>query len=187
MEGYVRELGKASKYRENVAKFATLQTKILVPVYCLVCADLHAIKQKKKEIFWARCLSNGLYVDNSIPCSPCLSLFFPPSLNLSSTPTKGGVENLAFDRNTDSLFEELSSAGNDYIGDVDDGADLLGNLPCSQIVYIWPPFQSPTPIIFMKCLLLAAGLYQPDRWIFWCVSIKNRSSPPWVYVFFDLL
>jgi len=37
------------------------------------------------------------------------------------------VENLAFDRNTESLFEELSSAGNDLIGDVDDGADLLGN------------------------------------------------------------
>uniref|UniRef100_A0A669AVQ7 C-Jun-amino-terminal kinase-interacting protein 4 n=1 Tax=Oreochromis niloticus TaxID=8128 RepID=A0A669AVQ7_ORENI len=43
----------------------------------------------------------------------------------TSTPTKGGVENLAFDRNTDSLFEELSSAGNDLIGDVDEGADLL--------------------------------------------------------------
>lgn len=44
----------------------------------------------------------------------------------SSTPTKGGVENLAFNRNTDSLFEELSSAGNDLIGDMDEGADLLG-------------------------------------------------------------
>uniref|UniRef100_A0A673CSR7 C-Jun-amino-terminal kinase-interacting protein 4 n=1 Tax=Sphaeramia orbicularis TaxID=375764 RepID=A0A673CSR7_9TELE len=44
----------------------------------------------------------------------------------SSTPTKGGIENLAFNRNTDSLFEELSSAGNDLIGDVDEGADLLG-------------------------------------------------------------
>ncbi|XP_028331462.1 C-Jun-amino-terminal kinase-interacting protein 4 isoform X3 [Gouania willdenowi] len=44
----------------------------------------------------------------------------------TSTPTKGGIENLAFDRNTDSLFEELSSAGNDLIGDMDDGADLLG-------------------------------------------------------------
>ncbi|XP_071329298.1 C-Jun-amino-terminal kinase-interacting protein 4 isoform X3 [Trachinotus anak] len=43
----------------------------------------------------------------------------------TSTPSKGGVENLAFDRNTDSLFEELSSAGNDLIGDVDEGADLL--------------------------------------------------------------
>lgn len=47
-------------------------------------------------------------------------------LNATSTPTKSGVENLAFDRNTDSLFEELSSAGNDLIGDVDEGADLLG-------------------------------------------------------------
>uniref|UniRef100_A0A8D3EEP4 C-Jun-amino-terminal kinase-interacting protein 4 n=1 Tax=Scophthalmus maximus TaxID=52904 RepID=A0A8D3EEP4_SCOMX len=44
----------------------------------------------------------------------------------TSTPNKGGVENLAFDRNTDSLFEELSSAGNDLIGDMDEGADLLG-------------------------------------------------------------
>ncbi|XP_050928380.1 C-Jun-amino-terminal kinase-interacting protein 4 [Lates calcarifer] len=44
----------------------------------------------------------------------------------TSTPAKGGIENLAFDRNTDSLFEELSSAGNDLIGDVDEGADLLG-------------------------------------------------------------
>ncbi|XP_059180898.1 C-Jun-amino-terminal kinase-interacting protein 4-like isoform X1 [Centropristis striata] len=44
----------------------------------------------------------------------------------TSTPTKGGIENLAFDRNTDSLFEELSSAGNDMIADMDEGADLLG-------------------------------------------------------------
>ncbi|KAK0156387.1 C-Jun-amino-terminal kinase-interacting protein 4 [Merluccius polli] len=43
----------------------------------------------------------------------------------SSTPTKG-IENIAFDRNTDSLFEELSSAGTGIIGDVDEGADLLG-------------------------------------------------------------
>ncbi|XP_058261735.1 C-Jun-amino-terminal kinase-interacting protein 4 isoform X2 [Hemibagrus wyckioides] len=43
----------------------------------------------------------------------------------SSTPTKG-MENVAFERNTDSLFEELSSAGTDLIGDVDEGADLLG-------------------------------------------------------------
>uniref|UniRef100_A0A8C3AHH1 C-Jun-amino-terminal kinase-interacting protein 4 n=1 Tax=Cyclopterus lumpus TaxID=8103 RepID=A0A8C3AHH1_CYCLU len=44
----------------------------------------------------------------------------------ASTPTKGGIENLAFDRNTDSLFAELSSAGNDLIGDMDEGADMLG-------------------------------------------------------------
>uniref|UniRef100_A0A8D3E462 Sperm associated antigen 9a n=1 Tax=Scophthalmus maximus TaxID=52904 RepID=A0A8D3E462_SCOMX len=44
---------------------------------------------------------------------------------LCSTPTKG-IENMAFDRNTESLFEELSSAGTGLIGDVDEGADLLG-------------------------------------------------------------
>ncbi|XP_032359181.1 C-Jun-amino-terminal kinase-interacting protein 4 isoform X1 [Etheostoma spectabile] len=43
----------------------------------------------------------------------------------TSTPTIGGIENLAFDRNTDSLFEELSSAGNDLIRDMDEGADML--------------------------------------------------------------
>lgn len=53
----------------------------------------------------------------------CLVSVHP--LSLSSTPSKG-IENMAFDRNTDSLFEELSSAGNDLIGDVDEGADLLG-------------------------------------------------------------
>uniref|UniRef100_A0A3B1KKZ9 C-Jun-amino-terminal kinase-interacting protein 4 n=1 Tax=Astyanax mexicanus TaxID=7994 RepID=A0A3B1KKZ9_ASTMX len=42
----------------------------------------------------------------------------------SSTPNKG-IENKAFNRNTDSLFEELSSAGSGLIGDVDEGADLL--------------------------------------------------------------
>uniref|UniRef100_A0A671Q4A7 C-Jun-amino-terminal kinase-interacting protein 4 n=1 Tax=Sinocyclocheilus anshuiensis TaxID=1608454 RepID=A0A671Q4A7_9TELE len=49
----------------------------------------------------------------------------------SSTPTKG-IENMAFDRNTDSLFEELSSAGTDLIGDVDEGADLLGKFSVNQ-------------------------------------------------------
>lgn len=49
---------------------------------------------------------------------------------LLSTPTKG-IENKAFDRNTESLFEELSSAGSGLIGDVDEGADLLG-----MVVYL---------------------------------------------------
>lgn len=50
----------------------------------------------------------------------------PPTVYCSySTPTKG-IENMAFDRNTDSLFDELSSAGTGLIGDVDEGADLLG-------------------------------------------------------------
>ncbi|OCT60749.1 C-Jun-amino-terminal kinase-interacting protein 4 isoform X2 [Xenopus laevis] len=49
----------------------------------------------------------------------------PKGYQLTSTPTKG-IENKAFDRNTESLFEELSSAGTDLIADVDEGADLLG-------------------------------------------------------------
>ncbi|XP_063312142.1 C-Jun-amino-terminal kinase-interacting protein 4 isoform X1 [Pelobates fuscus] len=49
----------------------------------------------------------------------------PKGFQFSSTPTKG-IENKGFDRNTESLFEELSSAGTDLIGDVDEGADLLG-------------------------------------------------------------
>lgn len=65
-------------------------------------------------------------------------LIFSPSLIcLSSTPTKVGIENLALDRNTESLFEELSSAGNDLIGDVDEGADLLGTWPLSEIILLW--------------------------------------------------
>uniref|UniRef100_A0A673CQT0 C-Jun-amino-terminal kinase-interacting protein 4-like n=1 Tax=Sphaeramia orbicularis TaxID=375764 RepID=A0A673CQT0_9TELE len=57
-------------------------------------------------------------------------------INLLNTPTKGGIENLAFNRNTDSLFEELSSAGNDLIGDVDEGADLLGKKPHSHHIIV---------------------------------------------------
>ncbi|XP_063816990.1 C-Jun-amino-terminal kinase-interacting protein 4 isoform X2 [Pseudophryne corroboree] len=49
----------------------------------------------------------------------------PRAQQMTSTPSKG-IENKAFDRNTESLFEELSSAGTDLIGDVDEGADLLG-------------------------------------------------------------
>ncbi|XP_016890167.1 C-Jun-amino-terminal kinase-interacting protein 4 isoform X3 [Cynoglossus semilaevis] len=60
-----------------------------------------------------------------IESTPELDMDFQ-SCRGTSTPTKGGVENKVFDRNTDSLFEELSSAGNDLIGDVDEGADLLG-------------------------------------------------------------
>lgn len=43
---------------------------------------------------------------------------------------------MAFDRNTDSLFEELSSAGTGLIGDVDEGADLLGEEAFIFIVYL---------------------------------------------------
>ncbi|CAN0096221.1 unnamed protein product [Rangifer tarandus platyrhynchus] len=54
----------------------------------------------------------------------------------SSTPTKG-IENKAFDRNTESLFEELSSAGSGLIGDVDEGADLLGMIVYLKYFYLF--------------------------------------------------
>lgn len=56
------------------------------------------------------------------------------SNSLNSTPTKG-IENKAFDRNTESLFEELSSAGSGLIGDVDEGADLLGKNGSLKILF----------------------------------------------------
>uniref|UniRef100_A0A674BRX4 C-Jun-amino-terminal kinase-interacting protein 4-like n=1 Tax=Salmo trutta TaxID=8032 RepID=A0A674BRX4_SALTR len=50
----------------------------------------------------------------------------------ASTPTKGvGIENMAFDRNTESLFAELSSAGPDTeidIADMDEGNDLMARV-----------------------------------------------------------
>ncbi|PNI18838.1 MAPK8IP3 isoform 5 [Pan troglodytes] len=42
-----------------------------------------------------------------------------------SSPTQG-IVNKAFGINTDSLYHELSTAGSEVIGDVDEGADLLG-------------------------------------------------------------
>uniref|UniRef100_A0A8I3WFJ0 C-Jun-amino-terminal kinase-interacting protein 3 n=1 Tax=Callithrix jacchus TaxID=9483 RepID=A0A8I3WFJ0_CALJA len=44
-----------------------------------------------------------------------------------SSPTQG-IVNKAFGINTDSLYHELSTAGSEVIGDVDEGADLLGKL-----------------------------------------------------------
>lgn len=51
--------------------------------------------------------------------SLCRSLCIPHS------PTQG-IVNKAFGINTDSLYHELSTAGSEVIGDVDEGADLLG-------------------------------------------------------------
>ncbi|XP_058270882.1 sperm associated antigen 9a isoform X2 [Hemibagrus wyckioides] len=77
-----------------------------------------------------RSISTGL-VENEDKSDVQAIIESTPELHLdlsgykgSSTPTKG-IENKAFNRNTDSLFEELSSAGSGLIGDVDEGADLL--------------------------------------------------------------
>ncbi|XP_054991396.1 C-Jun-amino-terminal kinase-interacting protein 3 isoform X3 [Sorex araneus] len=44
---------------------------------------------------------------------------------MGNSPTQG-IVNKAFGINTDSLYHELSTAGSEVIGDVDEGADLLG-------------------------------------------------------------
>ena len=49
----------------------------------------------------------------------------PVCAGLSENEDSSDVQDI-IDRNTDSLFEELSSAGTGLIGDVDEGADLLG-------------------------------------------------------------
>ncbi|XP_071968851.1 C-Jun-amino-terminal kinase-interacting protein 4 isoform X2 [Engystomops pustulosus] len=64
-------------------------------------------------------------VQSIIESTPELDMDKERAYHMTSTPTKG-IENKGFDRNTESLFEELSSAGTDLIGDVDEGADLLG-------------------------------------------------------------
>lgn len=47
------------------------------------------------------------------------------------SPTQG-IVNKAFGINTDSLYHELSTAGSEVIGDVDEGADLLGKHKLSR-------------------------------------------------------
>lgn len=64
-------------------------------------------------------------VQSIIESTPELDMDKERAYQMTSTPSKG-IENKGFDRNTESLFEELSSAGTDLIGDVDEGADLLG-------------------------------------------------------------
>lgn len=51
----------------------------------------------------------------------CLVFLF----SSANSPTQG-IVNKAFGINTDSLYHELSTAGSEVIGDVDEGADLLG-------------------------------------------------------------
>uniref|UniRef100_A0A7N6F9X9 C-Jun-amino-terminal kinase-interacting protein 4 n=1 Tax=Anabas testudineus TaxID=64144 RepID=A0A7N6F9X9_ANATE len=69
--------------------------------------------------------NTSLKVGVGVDAPPCYLLSQMVQIKIYFTPTKG-IENMAFDRNTDSLFDELSSAGTGLIGDVDEGADLLG-------------------------------------------------------------
>ena len=120
----------------------------------------------------SQCNITSLHHSNTCPLS-C------PLMCPCSTPVKGGIENLAFDRNTESLFEELSSAGNDLIADMDEGADLLGkklkSLTTYPVATLYKPF-SPT-VVFSIVFSLAVGLYHPCRWVFWCVSVHSLQIP----------
>ncbi|XP_036165324.1 C-Jun-amino-terminal kinase-interacting protein 3 isoform X13 [Myotis myotis] len=49
-----------------------------------------------------------------------------PRLDRTGNSPTQGIVNKAFGINTDSLYHELSTAGSEVIGDVDEGADLLG-------------------------------------------------------------
>uniref|UniRef100_A0A8C7C5Q5 Mitogen-activated protein kinase 8 interacting protein 3 n=1 Tax=Neovison vison TaxID=452646 RepID=A0A8C7C5Q5_NEOVI len=66
-------------------------------------------------------------VQDIIESTPELDMSREPRLDrMGNSPTQG-IVNKAFGINTDSLYHELSTAGSEVIGDVDEGADLLGS------------------------------------------------------------
>nr|XP_033769989.1 C-Jun-amino-terminal kinase-interacting protein 3 isoform X6 [Geotrypetes seraphini] len=65
-------------------------------------------------------------VQDIIDSTPELDLCQDPRLERSGNSPTQGIVNKAFGINTDSLYQELSTAGSEVIGDVDEGADLLG-------------------------------------------------------------
>ncbi|XP_041434041.1 C-Jun-amino-terminal kinase-interacting protein 3 [Xenopus laevis] len=65
-------------------------------------------------------------VQDIIDSTPELDMCQDPRLERTGTSPTQGIVNKAFGINTDSLYHELSTAGSEVIGDVDEGADLLG-------------------------------------------------------------
>ncbi|XP_064415188.1 C-Jun-amino-terminal kinase-interacting protein 3 isoform X2 [Latimeria chalumnae] len=65
-------------------------------------------------------------VQDIIDSTPELDMCPDPRLDRSGNSPTQGIVNKAFGINTDSLYHELSTAGSEVIGDVDEGADLLG-------------------------------------------------------------
>ncbi|XP_070088604.1 C-Jun-amino-terminal kinase-interacting protein 3 isoform X21 [Equus caballus] len=66
-------------------------------------------------------------VQDIIDSTPELDMSREPRLDRTGNSPTQGIVNKAFGINTDSLYHELSTAGSEVIGDVDEGADLLGN------------------------------------------------------------
>uniref|UniRef100_A0A673MYV0 C-Jun-amino-terminal kinase-interacting protein 4-like n=1 Tax=Sinocyclocheilus rhinocerous TaxID=307959 RepID=A0A673MYV0_9TELE len=83
----------------------------------------------------------------------------------SSTPTEG-IENMAFDRNTESLFEEVSSAGTGLIGDVDEGADLLGTtiLDNDVICRIYTSIMRLQCFPYIECGCFYITIFLKENW-----------------------
>ncbi|KAM6114132.1 C-Jun-amino-terminal kinase-interacting protein 3 [Pterocles gutturalis] len=65
-------------------------------------------------------------VQDIIDSTPELDMCQDPRLERPGNSPTQGIVNKAFGINTDSLYHELSTAGSEVIGDVDEGADLLG-------------------------------------------------------------
>ncbi|XP_069840267.1 C-Jun-amino-terminal kinase-interacting protein 3 [Dendropsophus ebraccatus] len=65
-------------------------------------------------------------VQDIIDSTPELDMCQDPRLERAGASPTQGIVNKAFGINTDSLYHELSTAGSEVIGDVDEGADLLG-------------------------------------------------------------
>nr|XP_023413307.1 C-Jun-amino-terminal kinase-interacting protein 3 isoform X6 [Loxodonta africana] len=66
-------------------------------------------------------------VQDILDSTPELDMCQEPRLDRTSNSPTQGIVNKAFGINTDSLYHELSTAGSEVIGDVDEGADLLGH------------------------------------------------------------
>ncbi|XP_078519098.1 C-Jun-amino-terminal kinase-interacting protein 3 [Lissotriton helveticus] len=65
-------------------------------------------------------------VQDIIDSTPELDMCQDPRLDRTGNSPTQGIVNKAFGINTDSLYHELATAGSEVIGDVDEGADLLG-------------------------------------------------------------
>ncbi|XP_075035612.1 C-Jun-amino-terminal kinase-interacting protein 3 isoform X4 [Mixophyes fleayi] len=65
-------------------------------------------------------------VQDIIDSTPEVDMCQDPRLERTGNSPTQGIVNKAFGINTDSLYHELSTAGSEVIGDVDEGADLLG-------------------------------------------------------------
>ncbi|XP_041085672.1 C-Jun-amino-terminal kinase-interacting protein 3 isoform X7 [Polyodon spathula] len=65
-------------------------------------------------------------VQDIIDSTPELDMAPDPRLHRTGNSPTQGIVNQAFGINTDSLYHEIFTAGSEVIGDVDEGADLLG-------------------------------------------------------------